>query len=179
MFLREQTRADHDRVDEAFGQFDLAHRDDYRLFLLAQASALASLETSLDEAGAGQILGDWPARQRSHLLKSDLSDLGADFPLAKQPALTFSSTAEVLGALYVIEGSRLGGAMLARRVPEDLPRRFLGDSASLRWRTLVDLLDRKLISPDDKASALASARKVFRLFEEAALAQAGGCVLEY
>lgn len=177
MLLRERTRTDHDRVDAAFARFDLGDPADYREFLLAQASALLPLETALTAAGIENIVCDWSHRQRASRILADLADLGLGAPgLLESPG--FHSTAEMLGALYVVEGSRLGGAMLARRVPAHLPRRFLSDADSSRWRSLVALIDHELVAPACQAAALAAARAAFALFEAAARAQAGVRVLE-
>ncbi|MGV3511394.1 MAG: biliverdin-producing heme oxygenase [Novosphingobium sp.] len=175
MLLRERTRPDHDRVDSAFAQFDLADPADYRAFLLAQASAFLSIEAALTAAGAEDVLPDWPKRRRAGLVLADLADLGLSAPPGL-PAPRISSNAAVLGALYVIEGSRLGGAMLARRVSAHLPRRFLSDSDSSRWRSLVAVIDKELPGAASQAEALAAARAVFALFAAAAHAQAGVCV---
>lgn len=172
MLLRESTRPDHDRVDAAFARFDLGDPVDYREFLLAQASALLPIEAALTAAGVQEVVCDWPQRQRASRILADLAGLGLGTPRALE-APQLGSTAQMLGALYVVEGSRLGGAMLARRVPAHLPCRFLSDSDSSRWRSLVALIDHELASPAGQAAALASARAAFALFEAAAHAQAG------
>ncbi len=178
MLLRERTRTDHDRVDVAFARFDLGDPADYREFLLAQASALLPLEAALTAAGVEDIVCDWSHRQRASRILADLADLGLRTPRPLE-APQLASTAEMLGALYVVEGSRLGGAMLARRVPAHLPRRFLSDADSSRWRSLVALIDHELVSPASQAEALAAARSAFALFAAAAHAQAGVRALEH
>lgn len=59
------------------------------------------------------------------LLTRDLSDLGSAVPppVATEPT---PHPAYAWGVHYVLEGSRLGGALLARRVGPDLPTRYLG-----------------------------------------------------
>lgn len=172
MLLREGTRPDHDRVDAAFGRFDLSDPLDYGAFLMAQAAALLPLEAALTIAGADEVVTDWPQRQRASRILADLADLGLSIPPAL-PVPDFASTPEILGALYVIEGSRLGGAMLARQVPRDLPCRFLSDNDSSRWRSLIALIELELLSPATQAAALSAARATFALFEAAARAHAG------
>ena len=57
-----------------------------------------------------------------------------------------SVKASMLGAIYVLEGSRLGGAVLKRTVPGHFPRRFLeARQAAGSWRTLLQALDEFLI----------------------------------
>jgi heme oxygenase (biliverdin-IX-beta and delta-forming) len=67
----------------------------------------------------------------------------------------------------VLEGSKLGGAMLAKAVPDDLPSSYLsphGPKGSMR--AFMERLDTSGI--DDMAAAVAAARGVFDLFLKAA-----------
>lgn len=166
--LRESTRSAHDRVDSAFGGYDLADPDDYASFLSGHATAFIPVEDALDRSGAAQFLPDWGESRRASLLSQDLSDLGIDLPeRVEEPS--FASDAAMLGALYVLEGSRLGGAMLRRSVPADKPSRFLS-AVHLpgRWRTFVATLELSLSTNVRLRDATASALKTFALFERAA-----------
>ena len=163
--LRTETRAEHDRVDRLFSNFDLDRPDDYRRFLLAQAAAFLPAEAALDAADAATILDDWPGRRRSALIEADLAQLKETLPEQIPPPI-FPSPASVMGGIYVLEGSRLGGALLKRDLPPECPRHFL-DAAQQpgSWRKLLDKLDRLLYRPDDLEAAVKAAREVFQRFE--------------
>ncbi|QDX26659.1 biliverdin-producing heme oxygenase [Sphingomonas suaedae] len=165
--LRRQTASDHDRVDQAYSTFDLRSRAGYRAFLRAQADPFLAVEAAIDRFDPAAILPDWPTRRRADLLREDLSDLGEPEP---DPALLEIGAAErALGAIYVLEGSRLGGAMLARSVPPDLPGRFIRSTpAPQRWRTLIGLLDEHLVTPMQRDAAVDAAKEVFALFANSA-----------
>lgn len=164
--LRAETADMHDRVDAAFSGADLTDRAGYARFLTAQAAAHLPVEAALTRDGAERIVPDWDARRRAPALESDLAALdlpvpdGVDVPV-------FGGFAAILGGIYVLEGSRLGGGMLVRAVPPDLPRAFLGAGNSLLWRGLLSLLEDRLRAPADLKIAIASAREVFGLFETA------------
>ncbi|HYI38903.1 MAG TPA: biliverdin-producing heme oxygenase [Allosphingosinicella sp.] len=167
--LRDGTLALHKRVDEIFSRSDLSRRGDYIAFLLAQAAALVPTEQALERAGAGSLLPGWEGRRRSGLLRADLFSLGAALP---PPIATpiFSTMAEVWGGIYVLEGSRLGAALLKRSVAPALPTAFLGFAfPRAQWRELLQALDERLIRPAEIALATAASRCVFRLFEQAGL----------
>lgn len=176
--LRLRTRADHDAVDRAFGRFGLADADGYGRFLLAQAAAVPAVEDALDRAGAARVVADWDERRRGHLLAADLADLG----LRPEPAAPLELVAgdggmlheEVLGAIYVLEGSRLGGAVLARSVDAALPCRFLRAGNSARWQALVGQIDRELAAPAQQDAAVIAARRVFACFAAGASAVVEG-----
>lgn len=91
-----------------------------------------------------------PLPPRAELLARDLTVLGID-PTATPrcealPAL--ASDAEAVGAIYVIEGSALGGAVLARLARRELAvgpatgAAFLSGDADLsaRWRLVVETI---------------------------------------
>lgn len=170
--LRADTQAEHERVDQLFSRFDLGTADGYAAFLTAQAAAFLPVEAALDEAGASDIVSDWPARRRGALLRDDLRALGRPVPAQGPDDCRLSGSADLLGALYVLEGSRLGGALLKRQVAPDRPRRFL-DAPQLpgTWRSLLMLLDKELHRPEELRAAVGAARGVFRRFEAAALAE--------
>ncbi|MCI9882950.1 biliverdin-producing heme oxygenase, partial [Methylobacterium goesingense] len=118
--LRSATGGDHDRVDAAYGDFDLAAPDSYRAFLHAHARARPAAEDAL-----AAVPGLPHFRPRTPLLAADLGALDEAMP----PPLPFAlpaGDAAAWGALYVVEGSRLGGIMLARTVPDGLPTAYLG-----------------------------------------------------
>lgn len=164
--LRRRTRADHDAVDQVYSRFDLGDASGYRRFLRAQAACVIPLEAAV-EARAAKILQDWPSRRRAALVLADLRELG-DEPQPSGPVFRFDSDAEALGAVYVLEGSRLGGAVLARQVYPDAPLRFLSPPAAKgSWRSFVDLLDRRLGDEAGQEAALDAARSVFKRFEAA------------
>src|ERR1700712_3441546 len=107
MALRHATATDHEIVDAAFGRFDLASPASYAEFLTAHARVLGPLESA--------VAGLWPLWQpRFPFLTADLHDLKHEIPAGN--AVPSFSDAEKWGVLYVLEGSRLGGGILAGRV---------------------------------------------------------------
>ncbi len=167
--LRAETRAAHERVDAAFARFDLRERDSYAAFLTAHAAVLPALEAAV-QADAMRWLPDWPARRRTPALRGDLKILGRPAP---EPAATnFGGSAENLGALYVLEGSRLGSRLLVAQVREAgdpavrAATAYLahGDARRL-WPSFLEVLEREGAEP---AAVTAGAAAAFALFEAAA-----------
>lgn len=126
--LRSYGGALHHQVDEAFSTFTLDSAEGYRQFLQAHAAALFSLESALERAGIDPLLSDWPARRRGDALRADLLALGAELPMPL-PVSAPASAGWCWGAAYVLEGSRLGGQVLLRRlraVQPEAPANYLG-----------------------------------------------------
>jgi heme oxygenase len=107
---------------------------------------------------------------RTPLLAADLADLGRAMPTP----LAFAEDADEAacwGCLYVVEGSRLGGAMLARQVPETLPARYLGAAHPPgQWRAIRDAIDAAGEGKDAgwRARLVEGALACFALYEAAA-----------
>ena len=167
MALKAGTADDHDKVDLLFSGFSLFDREDYGRFLQAQSAAFFPLEAKIAASDPQRVLPDWDRRQRSGLLSQDLADLGLAPSEAVETGRLVTS-AEILGTVYVLEGSRLGGALLARSVPEGFPKRFLASSDPALWRTLIELLDDVLVTEDDQRLAIDAAKSAFARFSSSA-----------
>jgi heme oxygenase len=163
--LRAATADDHRRTEDSFAAFLAALPGSYGGFLQSHARAFPAIGRALS---AGLDWRPWWARW--HDLESDLAALDLDPP----PALTMTATAsraEALGMAYVLEGSRLGSALLLRSIPSGLPTAYLrGGNDRAPWQLLLVLL--QTLGPQDEAAAIAGARLAFRAFREAAALQA-------
>ena len=109
-------------------------------------------------------------RRKLHLLTADLVRLGAgeaEITGSQRSALPmlFDGRADVLGSMYVLEGSMLGGQIIARHVRSAfgfVPRYHLayGDATGTMWRTFKRKLDDD-VGHEHLDQALASARRTF------------------
>ena len=167
-WLKGSTAAAHRRVDEAFSGFALDDAASYRSFLVAHAFALLPIEAWL-EGRAEAVLPDWRARARSEALKSDLQKLdatataGEAFEAADDPA-------SIAGVVYVLEGSRIGGNILAKRVPAWLPKSYLSSPCDARtWRGALSRFDEIICDAAARAASAKAALSAFERFERAAL----------
>jgi len=183
--LREATANAHDRVDAAFADFDLADREGYARFLAAHADVVWPLEAELP---GERVIADWEERKRGHLLREDLAFLRSAFrhpreggdpepqamsSIALDPRLRGDDGSwdapVIAGTLYVLEGSRLGGKFLARRLPAGFPRAYLdADQRAEKWQQLLRVIDGLLREPLALDAALAAALATFTAFERSA-----------
>lgn len=111
-----------------------------------------------------------PLAPRRRLLAADMASLGRGTPpLPVRARSPDESEAAWLGQVYVLEGSRLGSAVIARQVRTSLglqvPLRFFeaGISAA-QWQALCALMDQGLPGPQALARAVASARAAFEAY---------------
>jgi len=163
--LRNATMEDHRRVDAIYAGFALDSAPAYRAFLTAHARAVGALEPA-----AG------PRDSRLPMLRDDLAALDAAWP-QPLPLDARDSDGYRWGLRYALEGSRLGGAMLARQVGADLPRAYLSATHGKGdWIAFQRALDGAAAEGGEGwlGDAVQGARAAFALFAQAgALAQAG------
>jgi len=160
--LREATVANHQHVDDLFSDFSFDSPAEYGAFLKAHARAIAPLE---------QLAR--PESPRLPQLAADLAELGEALP---QPLTMERQGGEGFrwGALYALEGSRLGGAMLERRVPPGLPRAYLSSVHGRGgWIAFQEALDEAAESGGEDwiEGAIKGAEAAFALFAAAAAAE--------
>ncbi len=136
--LREATRPEHEATEAAMPLFDVQlTRERYAEVLHCLLPILRSWERWSAANAPGRLRYLLAPRRRSHLLIADLRSLGEggstdDFGQVDDDFIMWSSVvnpgalahgdsfaeceARFLGALYVLEGSTLGGRFLARQV---------------------------------------------------------------
>lgn len=162
-FLAAETNALHRLVDARASAFDLATEDGFHEFLAFMWQGCAAAEAALTRAGAAEIFEEWPRRVRAVHLDADLGGRMAK-PAAKVP---IDGEAEVWGALYVLEGSRLGARMIARTTPLADRSAFFRITTKCRfWPEFLDRLraaDQRLA---DRKGMAYGARKGFAAFLE-------------
>ena len=171
-FLREHTSELHEAAERALGEEPMERLDSYVGMLQAN---LAMTEAVL--AAARPYLPEDMIRnleQDRGRLRCDLAFLGSGpglGPGAASAPFALRDRAEAMGALYVCEGARLGGRVLARQVSERLGlgaengAGYLSGGAdqSARWRDFQGALERELVTTPARKAALEAACRVFEL----------------
>jgi heme oxygenase (biliverdin-IX-beta and delta-forming) len=168
----EATQTSHRRLDLALSWLDLGKPRYYAGFLRGQAEALFPLEASLERHGIADVMRDWPQRARTQFLEHDLAamDVSCD-PL---PAPQFRGIADMLGAVYVLEASRMGARIMLARLAEHPDSSAMGATAYLRhgfgkrfWPSFLTLLENHPAAQADTASVVQGAEVAFGMFESA------------
>ncbi len=173
--LRSATRNLHDRLDSAVEELLLADgRDGYVALLRSMVRGHQWAERHLHGLDDLALSGHGTKVEAA---RRDLAELGAVGDHAGAPPARAVHAAdevdgtgrrdELLGMLYVVEGSTLGGRVLAEQVNARFPgapTRFLlcyGDDVLSRWRRTVHLIDASVV--DDRQAAF-GARLTFEHF---------------
>jgi heme oxygenase (biliverdin-IX-beta and delta-forming) len=168
--LKRATDAAHARVEGIIEAAEMFRSlDGYRRYLQGSYAARSRLEHRLDAAGAEKLWPDWPRRRIAHLIAADIDDLGG-IALAPLESLKSDLTAaELLGLLYVLEGSSLGARVLVTMTDSlgltaSFGARHLHEQAGDRsaWRSFITLLNTAGVAPSTEAALSA-----FDVFAEA------------
>jgi heme oxygenase len=166
--LRLETRPAHDALEQnAFNQqltagtvteAAAAH------FLAKMYGFLAPYEARLKAQNLGP---EWEAdtRQRAHLILTDLNQPAAALPICPDlpPLATWP---QLLGVMYVLEGSTLGGQVIARQLAkQNIPLRLYfsgyGERTGSLWKAFCQLLSQEA-TPDNEADIVQSASLTFQ-----------------
>jgi heme oxygenase len=167
--LRAATMAAHDLLDAAMqaasGWQTCA---DYARFLALQYAARLPIEAWL----AQNAPTDLAPPVQTPLLARDLARLGVDLPPPYAPYAAASNTGAALGTAWVLAGSALGNAAIARQVARigggAWPDAFLRDPAMMAfWQALRTRIERPA-APAEAAGATRAAEAVFAHFLAAA-----------
>jgi heme oxygenase len=172
--LRQETKADHENVE---GTVPLMHQG------LSAAEYVQCLQRFFGivnawEQRAAEVAPEWLkptllSRQRAPLLKQDLAWFGVIETDGPRPTLPeMNDIPSLLGTMYVMEGSTLGGQFIARHVEAEL---FLtegqgnsyfrghGNQTGPLWKEFCDVLKERV--PDEQTDAVVlSAKAMFQTF---------------
>ena len=182
--LREQTRDCHVALEESL---DLVKRvrtvHDYGGLLTRYFSLYESLENGLEKVADWEAKGwNFAAHRKAPWLRQDLQALGVGADeIARSPRCETLNTPDsfgaALGCVYVLEGSTLGGQMLAKQFHEsfgitpDNGGRFFkgyGQATMTTWRAFAAWADSQAASTNIvmKEQAVDGARKTFADFSQ-------------
>jgi heme oxygenase len=153
--LRNATRSSHHGIDHhplltplVRPELSLEHYGRVlRSFLWLYTPLQDDFALRIEQAGGGFELAD-----RIGWLNTDLASLGLarDLPADAWQPPVISSTAELVGALYVIEGSTLGGQVISRQISASIGltasrgARFFngwGEQTEARWQAFWRFAD--------------------------------------
>ncbi len=163
--LRAATRKQHAALDATIGPALARSTASYARFLRESFGPASAVEAAVERA-----LGADFRAIRGAALRADLEALGEAAP-EEPPPLLLASEAEAIGAAYVLEGSALGGLVLAAKVRDALgdhvPTRYLqlrGREAPARWRWFLDEV-RRLDGRWSEAMVAAACGAAVRAFD--------------
>jgi heme oxygenase len=174
VLLRTATAPAHRSLEARMPLDDGWSRARYAAFLRGTLAVVAAVEPPIRRFLPDSSDGETPGADR---LRHDLTLLDTAADVAQAPGLPAIDTpAAAFGAAYVLQGSMLGGAVIARRLALDphIPAGSLtylraGNAAGPSWREFVRRLNAfgAHAPAAERDTAVTSARQLFASFEAA------------
>ena len=180
--LKLETRSEHLLTESAMAWMapDLS-RTQYIEMLQRLHSMVRGWEKWVERNVPIDLVGLIQGRQRSYLIEQDLRALGASiageyakFPADRVPGLRpkkIRFRASFFGAMYVMEGSTLGGQFVAQHIQTlfggdegayNSYFRGYGDRTGEMWRTFREAMAK--LPSEEEANVIAAAKAMFAIF---------------
>jgi heme oxygenase (biliverdin-IX-beta and delta-forming) len=177
--LKTETRTQHEKTERLLYADKLLagtlSRHEYEHLLLIHYAFHQALETAV--ASHGQFFADYgcPVRQKTSWLIADLQQAGCQLPPPFSGLFADWNRYALLGALYVAEGSTLGGRVIAgalyrtQELRHIVPHFFggYGEQTGPLWKAFCAYLIDRADGQDD--TIVSGAERAFSLFQQLAL----------
>ncbi len=173
--LKTQTSVNHLLLEKKLISFMKTIRTeaDYTRFLALFYGYFGALELSINKCLNASIIPDYENRRKTEALKIDLKILNQeDLKLAASELLpVIENHLQSLGALYVIEGSTLGGKIISKMIKQQLKTEVMaftfftgyGDQSANMWNSFKHILN-SITQPDQIGIIVESANVTFQKF---------------
>lgn len=150
-YLRSKTDDEHQQLEKLVGTLlkEVRSEETYSRLLIRMADYLIPLEKTVLQQPIASLIPDITDRQRSGQLLEDIHRFEPDWqPCHAVRIPPISSSYQALGALYVLEGSTMGGPIIARMVRQQtgLTRGLsyfesYGDERKKKWNRFREYLE--------------------------------------
>ena len=172
-YLKEQTKQQHDDTEAKLQSqkiFDKSYTlDDYKTLLIHNYKLINRYEHQIQEQLKNYSELKLDLRSKINSLKTDLNNLNISTE-NEEPTQNLENEAEAFGALYVMEGSTLGGNVIGKQLkrnPEFEGVEFnyfgvYGENTGPYWQEFKSIIDEK-ISEENYESCVTGAKKAYQL----------------
>lgn len=173
--IKENTHAAHQQVEGIIVRQLKAIRSDadYAEVLKGFYAYFRAVEDAIAPYVTTEVLPDLADRRNSSYIKRDIEELGGrieEIPVAVVPKV--SDTLEALSALYVLEGSIMGGPYIVQMLNKYGVNRGTsffsgyGESSGVMWSKFTDVLNQYAADESTFVRAAEVANETFHRFGE-------------
>ncbi|BAV05955.1 heme oxygenase [Filimonas lacunae] len=146
---------------------------DYADFLKHFYAYFNHLEKAIAPFITVDVLPDYAQRRNSSYLKNDIEELGSD--ISELPATTvpqITSTLQALGALYVMEGSIMGGPIIVKMLEKANITTGVsfysgyGENTGQMWGVFTGVMNAQAKTEEEESVAIEAAKETFLKFSD-------------
>jgi len=174
--IKEATKEAHQQLEKKviFKLKGIRNNADYADLLKYFYAYFNTIEQVIKPYLTEQVLPDYAMRRNSGYLKQDIKELGgsvSELPYVQAPQI--GSTIEALGALYVMEGSIMGGSIIVQMLAKygvTKGTSFFsgyGESTGEMWGKFITVLNSEAKDEKQEILAIKSANTTFSNFGKA------------
>jgi len=173
--IKEATKTAHLSLEKSVIQKMKAIRsnEDYADFLKHFYAYFNKVEQAIAPYITTELLPDHAERRNSSFLKQDIEALGFDvnkLPEATAPKIT--NVLQALGALYVLEGSIMGGSIIIKMLEKGGITKGIsffsgyGEATGMMWGKFIAVMNEQAKTSEEQAVAIETADQTFLKFSE-------------
>ncbi|WP_126972705.1 biliverdin-producing heme oxygenase [Gynurincola endophyticus] len=171
--IKEATKSAHQQLEVVVVKKLKAIRShaDYADLLKHFYSYFSTVEKTIAPYITTEVLPDYSQRRTSIYLKQDIEALGfstQELPAAQAPEI--NSTIEALGALYVMEGSIMGGKIIVQMLEKGGITNGVsffsgyGENTGRMWGAFTEVMNHHAPTEADEQKAIHAANETFSRF---------------
>ena len=173
--IKEETKSAHLSLEKLVVQQlkSIKNNEDYGNFLKKFYTYFSQVEKVISPYITSQLLPDYADRRNSSYLENDIKALGFDVDETMTvPVPKIDNEVAALGALYVMEGSIMGGRIIIQMLEKlgvtEGVSFFSGYGAETgqKWGVFTKVMNDTAKTEQDEEQAVNTANETFQLFEK-------------
>lgn len=171
--IKEATKAAHLNLEKKVIEKLKAIRSnaDYADFLKYFYTYFSQVEQAIAPYITEQLLPDYKDRRNSTYLKNDIEELGGlivETPSINLPVI--ENQLQALGALYVMEGSIMGGSIIVKMLEKGGITKGIsffsgyGEATGQKWGVFTAVMNQAATTSEEETIAIQTANEAFTCF---------------
>jgi len=171
--IKETTKAAHQNLEKhvVLKLKAIRNNADYADLLKHFYAYFSHIEATIKPYITASILPDYAQRRNASYIKADILELGSD--ISRLPHTTvpkIENVVQALGALYVLEGSIMGGSIIVKMLEKGGINKGVsffsgyGEATGMMWGNFIAVLNAQAKTPEEEEQAIAAANETFKHF---------------
>lgn len=171
--IKEATKAEHQNLEKqvVLKLKAIRSNEDYADLLKHFFAYFSHIEETIKPFITASVLPDYAQRRNSGYIKADILELGADIthlPFTTVPKI--ENAVQALGALYVLEGSIMGGSIIVKMLEKEGVTKGVsffsgyGEDTGMMWGNFIAVLNAQAKTEQEEQEAIVAANETFKHF---------------
>lgn len=171
--IKEATKAAHQNLEKkvVLKLKAIRNQADYADLLKHFYAYFSHIEETIKPFITESILSDYAQRRNSGYIKADILELGSnisELPYTTVPEI--ENAVQALGALYVLEGSVMGGSIIVKMLEKEGVSKGIsffsgyGEATGMMWGNFIGVLNGQAKTEQDEEQAITAANETFKHF---------------